>query len=152
MEQQRFYYIPADARAANRLRPTSCSTVSQGILSWRVPPGVSGFKGAISSTAAGGQTTYHDLGTRTSWKPPAQPGRTLYYSVASESTAGERWAPRIPITWPSSAADRAAVPARDGKLKVGVMDIGSYNYPPFYSARIFSAARNHIHARGRRRR
>ena len=132
-------YVRTRARRTNVGAPPVL-TVSHGTLSWRLPPGVSSFKGAISTVAAGGQTTYHDLGTRTTWKPPAQPGRTLYYSVASESTAGERWAPRIPITWPLSASDGASVAARDGKLKVGVMDIGNYNYSPFNSAQVFSNA------------
>jgi hypothetical protein len=64
-------------------------------ISWVKDPGATDFKGAISTDARGASdrtTAYRDLSLATSWAPAAPAcGRTLYYGVASEGPAGERW-------------------------------------------------------------
>jgi hypothetical protein len=105
-------------------------------LSWSAQAGVTRYNGAISTAASGGSTTYHRLGYVTSWRPTPQPGFKRFYSVASEGPAGEKWSARIAIAWSSPRAHQASAT----KLKVGVMDLGNYNYPPFYSASVFGKA------------
>ena len=76
-------------------------TYSNGKISWSAQSGVTDYIGAISTAprgAAGRNTTYQDLGNVSSWTPTPQPGKTLYYGVAS---SGGAWsATEIAITWP----------------------------------------------------
>jgi hypothetical protein len=64
-------------------------------ISWAKDPGATDFKGAISTGPRGTSnrtTVYTDLSLATSWTPAAPAcGRTLYYGVASQGPAGERW-------------------------------------------------------------
>jgi len=101
-------------------------SVSSGKISWPAQAGVSDFKGAISTAPVGSTsrtTTYQDLGNATTWSPTPAPGETLYYGVASEGTSGEQWGSEVAITWPGTPP-----PSPTGKVKVGVMNIGSYAY------------------------
>jgi hypothetical protein len=98
------------ARLATTARLTNVAPVlkvSGGRLYWSAQSAAKSFKGAISTAPSGSAnriTTYQNLGSVTSWSPTPQPGHTLYYDVASEGTAGERWAtPEIAISWPAAA-------------------------------------------------
>jgi hypothetical protein len=83
-------------------------TLSGGKVSWTAQPGVTDFKGSISTAARGSATrttTYQDEGTASSFTPatPAA-GQTLYYGVASEGSAGELWSSNeVSISGPAVA-------------------------------------------------
>ena len=82
--------------------------VNGGVISWSADKGADTFRGAISTAprnATGRTTTYTNLGIVTSWKPATPAcGTTLYYGVASEGSAGERWtANEVAIAGPKCA-------------------------------------------------
>ena len=111
----------------NTLAPTL--TLSGTTLSWTPITGVSTYEVA---TITGTTTTYQTV-TGTSFTPPAVPGQTVNYGVRSY-VSGSEWSSQVSITWTPAPVQTA------GKLKVGVMDIGNYNYSPFNSAQVFSNA------------
>ena len=81
-------------------------TYANGKITWSAQPGVTDYSGAISTAprgAVGRTTTYQDLGNVASWTPTPQPGKMLYYGVASNGPSGQEWtATEIAITWPTS--------------------------------------------------
>jgi hypothetical protein len=82
--------------------------VNGGVISWSPDKGADTFEGAVSTAprnAAGRTTTYMNLGIVTSWKPATPAcGTTVYYGVASEGQAGERWtANEVAIAGPKCA-------------------------------------------------
>ena len=101
-------------------------TVSGGKITWPAQAGATDFKAAVSTASTGGTPTYQDLGAVSSWSPTAQPGQTLYYSVASEGSAGEQWSARVSITWPAAANSVPVLTVSAGKItwsaQAGVTD------------------------------
>ena len=75
-------------------------SVSNGTISWAAQAGATGYGSAISTAAVGGTTVYQTLGQVTSWTPVPQPGKTLYYGIASQGSAGDQWSAPVAITWP----------------------------------------------------
>ena len=137
-------------------------TLSGTTLSWTAMTGVSSYQIAtISNPSTTRNTTYQTV-TGTSFTPPEVRGQTVNYSVRSY-LAGTSWATEVSITWPANNTPANNTPANNtpanntpanntptnntqtplettAKLKVGVMNIGNYNYSPFNSAQVFSKA------------
>ena len=76
-------------------------TLANNKITWTAQSGVTDYTGQTSTAATGGTTTSQDLGNTTTWTPTAQPGKTLYYSVSSNGTAGPKSSTTVSITWPA---------------------------------------------------
>jgi hypothetical protein len=92
--------------------PAPVLTLSGTSISWPSDSAASGFMGAISTAprgAANRTTTYVDLGSSTSWTPPAQAGQMLYYGVAATHSGTWQWTDsEVSIAWPAATSDTAA--------------------------------------------
>jgi Glycosyl hydrolases family 16 len=80
-------------------------SVTNNVISWPSQSGATGFKLATSNAPFGmtRTTTKQELGNVTSFSPPADPGATLYYGIASEGSAGVLWGTNeVSIAWPAN--------------------------------------------------
>ena len=82
-------------------------TLTATTVSWPADSGATSYMSATSTAArgaAGRTTVYQSLGVATSWSPSPQPGKTLYYGVASNGSAGWKWSStEVSIAWPAVA-------------------------------------------------
>jgi hypothetical protein len=78
--------------------------------------------------------------------PRVAPSQTVSFRVRAD-VRGAPWTAAISVAYTQIHAalrhgtrSRSTATRYTGKLKVGVMDLGNYNYGPFYSASLFSQA------------
>ena len=110
-------------------------SVSGKTLTWNAVGTVSSYEVAIVSNPTTTRDTTYQIVNGTSYTPPAVPGQTLNYSVRT-NVAGSQWATVVPISWPAQTTSAPTT----GKLKVGVMNLGNYQYGSYFPLSIFKNA------------
>jgi len=156
---------PADtARPATFAAKRTVLTVRNGKLRWTRVPGVSRYVVAVTVS----RNVAYRVVRGVTFSPRRRPRRTVSFRVRADlrsapwsklvsityrqmngplhrtgggSGGGSPKAgspsPPAPPTAPPAAGQSSPAPVT-GKLKVGVMDLGNYNYAPFHSASLFS--------------